>query len=64
MTAAEAERSGEEKDTLFLEGEVLPNQSLRRKFWDWKRLGSLLQPFPLYSDWGFCTRKVRREAAP
>lgn len=64
MTAAGAERRREEKDTFFLEGEVLPSQSLRRKFWDWRKLGSLLEPFPLSSDWGFYTRKVKREAAP
>lgn len=63
MTAAGAERRGKE-DTFFLEEEVLPSQSLRRKFWDWRRLGSLLQPFPLSSDWGFYTRKAKRKAAP
>lgn len=61
MTAAGAERS--EKGTFFLEGEVLPNQGLRKNFWDWRRAGYFVQPF-LLSAWGFYTGKVKREAAP
>lgn len=59
MTAAGAERS-REKGTFFL---VLPNQSLKRKFWDWRRPGSFLQPSLFFSNWGFYTRRVKREAA-
>lgn len=42
MTAAGQRRS--EKATFFLEGEVLPNQSVRKNSWAWRRPGSLVQP--------------------
>lgn len=63
MTAAGAQKR-REKDTFFLEGEVLSNQSLRRKSWDWRSPGSFFQPSFLPSDWGLYTKKVKREPAP
>lgn len=51
-TAAGAERRSE-KGTFFLEGEVLPSQSLRKKCWDWRRPGSFVQP-ALLSDALLC----------
>jgi len=41
MSAAEVERRRGKKSTVFLEGKVLTNQSLRRKSWD---PGSFYQP--------------------
>ena len=58
MTAAGAERRRrEEKGTFFPEGEVLTNQSLRRKSWDWISPGSFYQPSLCPSNWGFYTKR-------